>query len=406
MIEAKHKWRIVTYLLLAFFILQISDITEVFAQKSNKIYVYDRQESAFSQILTDFLKNKPYWEVKLYILNDTFSIERFLKILQILKISGVDFVPMDICISCMHSHLSWNEILTMYASPLMAIFNEDKLVAVTVQVSNRDILNQAITTNFNENVKIFTPYKVYNLSDNDVIYSLKELFRGQETDEAKINISNLASYVTFLALTDSVNPCTFAVFTALIFMALFYLGKMKAATRGIFFISAVFIGYYILGVGLLQSLSPFNSVDKVLATIGFVLGSFSILRGLKPRFKSLVPSFFQKFLNAIINRSYASSIMSFILGLIASFTLLPCSGGPYMVSLGLLSTIKDPVLVSLLLVFYNVLFILPLIGILVALLASQRVIIKIKVLRSKGLGLLDLINGSLLTAICLYLLLF
>lgn len=406
MVKTKHRWRTAAYLLFISSVLLMSIPIKTFAQEPSRVYIYDFQESNFSGMVVNYLKNKPYWEVTLYSLNDTPSLDRFLKIVQILKILGIEFIPADVCISCIYGHISWNEIWTIYASPLMGVFSEDRLVAVTVQVSNYDVLDQAITINVKDDVKIFTPYKVHSLSDEDIRARLEELFLGQEkTDGVEINVLNLASYIVLLALADSVNPCTFAVFTALLFMALFSLGRMKAVTTGLFFILAIFIGYYILGLGLLRSLALVPYIDKVLAVLGLAMGAFSILRGFKPRFKSPVPSSFRRFLEVRISKSYTSPVASFILGLIASFTLLPCSSGPYVVSLGLLSTFRDPVQAHLLLVLYNILFILPLVGILIAILASGRLANKIKVLRSTKLGVMELINGSLLAVICIYLLL-
>lgn len=402
----KHKWRIIACFLFTFSVLLMSIPIKIFAQKSNRVYIYDIQESNFPETLINYLKNKPCWEVTSFSLNDTPSLDRFLKIVQILKILGIEFIPTDVCISCIYGHISWNEIWPVYASPLMGFFSEGRLVAITVQVSNCEVLDQVIALNVKDEVKIFTPYEAHSLSDEDVIARLAELFLGQEkTGEVEINVLNLASYVVLLALADSVNPCTFAVFTALLFMALYSLSRKKALTTGLFFILAIFISYYILGLGLLRFLTPVPYIDKVLAFLGLAMGAFSILRGFKPRFKSPVPSSFRRFLEVRLSRSYTSSVASFLLGLITSLTLLPCSSGPYVVSLGLLSAFGESFQAHLLLVLYNILFILPLVGILIAILASKRLANKIKVLRSTRLGVMELINGGLLAAICVYILL-
>lgn len=184
-------------------------------------------------------------------------------------------------------------------------------------------------------VKVFTPYDVYSLSN--VRIQLQEFFLAERSEKTEINVSKLVLSITLLALTDSVNPCTFALFTALLFATLHSLGEMRAATTGFFFISAIFIGYYVLGLGVFRILVAIPHIDKALPILGLMLGVFSIIRGLKVKFKSSIPKSFRRFMELRIRKSYASIIASFVLGLIATFTLLPCSGGPYMVGLGLLS---------------------------------------------------------------------
>ena len=103
-----------------------------------------------------------------------------------------------------------------------------------------------------------------------------------------------------------------------------------------------------------------------------------------------------------ISKSYVSPIASFTLGVAASFTLLPCSSGPDIVGLGLLSALKDPVQAYLLLTLYNTLFVIPLIGVLFAILASSAYARNIKAFRSTRLGIMELISGSLLTMVCAY----
>jgi len=218
---------------------------------------------------------------------------------------------------------------------------------------------------------------------------------------------SITSSLILLALADSVNPCTFAVYTALLLTSSYYLGKKKTVTTGLSFILAVFIGYYILGLGLLQLFSVIvPHLTKALAFIGLAIGVFSIISGLKPEYKSPIPRSLRSFIDIRISKSYVSPLASFLLGLIASVTLLPCSSGPYLVGLGLLSTFKESAQAYLLLALYNTIFVAPLIVILAAILLSRRLSHKIKAFRSTKLGIMELMSGVLLTLVCSYLLLF
>jgi len=247
---------------------------------------------------------------------------------------------------------------------------------------------------------------VYTLTDESVRAKLAELLVGPEgRGKGAMDASTLILSIVFLALADSVNPCTFAVFTALLFISLYSFGKMRTVATGFSFILAVFIGYYALGLGLVQILTAFPNIHRALAVLGLVLGAFSIVSGIRPRFKSPIPRSVRGFMEQRIIKSYASPVASFALGLVATFTLLPCSGGPYLVGLGLISGLGEPIEAYLLLALYNLIFAVPLAAILVILLMFSSLSRKVKVLRSSKLGLMEVISGTLLVAVCLWILL-
>jgi len=85
--------------------------------------------------------------------------------------------------------------------------------------------------------------------------------------------------------------------------------------------------------------------------------------------------------------------------------LLPCSGGPYLVGLGLISCLGEPAEAYLLLVLYNLIFAVPLVAILASLLAFSSLSRKMKALRSAKLGLMEIVSGSLLVMACIWILL-
>ncbi|NIM44617.1 MAG: hypothetical protein GTO54_03140 [Nitrososphaeria archaeon] len=146
-------------------------------------------------------------------------------------------------------------------------------------------------------------------------------------------------------------------------------------------------------------------IDKVVALVGLAIGAFNITRGLKPQFRSPIPESLRISIESLFSKPYVGPIASFLLGAVASFTLLLCGGGPYIVGLGLLSGLKDPVLAYLLLILYNALFVTPLVAILLIALASRIHARKVKSLGGTKLGVMESISGSILAAVCAYLLL-
>jgi len=365
--------------------------------------VYCYPEAYRSQMLLTYLSNNSDWKVTLCDLNDSVSLRRFLNLTQTLTVLGVEVLPSGLCTDCLLKRVTLEEIYATYASPLVGFFRDDRLTAITIGSISHETLDQAIAADEEEDVRVLSDYYAYTLSD--VRTQLEGFFPVDRNGKTGMGMSNLVLPIAMLALADSVNPCTFALFTALLFMVMHSFGGMRAAATAISFISAVFIGYYVLGLGAFQVLAAIPYVDKALETLGLVLGVFNIVRGLKVSFKSPVPSSFRRLIESGIRKSYASLSASFVLGLIATFTLLPCSGGPYIVGLGLLSSLKDSIQVHLLLTLYNIIFVAPLALIAVVVLASRNMARKIKIARTSKLGIIELISGLALAAICLYLLL-
>ncbi|MCD6089024.1 hypothetical protein J7K07_04835 [Candidatus Bathyarchaeota archaeon] len=362
------------------------------------VYVYGFSESPSTELILRRLSQLGYGTIFLD-LNGS-SRDKFLEIVEMIRLLGVEVIPPEQCIQCMLLHYNWSDILVAYASPLACFFQDGRLKAITVGVTDPKILTEA--SNFRgEYVKVFSLNGEYIVSGEDA-RRLENLILEEKTFT---NItSRIFSSIVLLALADSINPCTFTVFTALLLISLHSLGRMRAALTGISFVLAVFICYYSLGLGLIQALTGIPYADKVIAIAGLIIGAISIARGLKPEFKSPIPKTLRKPLEKFLEKAYFSPVASFILGALASFALLPCSGGPYIVGLGILSTLKEKFQAYLLLALYNTIFVAPLLIILLAVLASRRYVRKVKILRGRCLGTMEFISGLILIIICLLML--
>ena len=371
------------------------------SQSECVIYIFGFKESLNVKILLEYFSGLDH-KVVLYDLNESSFRDKFLEIVETIRLMGVSVIPPEICISCELSHFSWNEVLIASNSPLIGFFRNGRLVAVTLGTTKPEVLEEALNAE-NNSVEVFSQDDEYFINDEKIRNKLEKLFLGD--DEALVNPSKIITSIALLALADSVNPCVFAVFTAMLFITLHSLGKIKAALTGLSFISAVFVCYYVLGLGAMPILLKIPYVDRAIALIGAALGIFNIVQGLKTGFKSPIPKTVKRFLEFQIRRLYVSPAASFLLGAVASFTLLPCSGGPYVVGLSLLSILNDKFQAYLLLALYNALFIAPLLAILLITLASRRYVRKIKALKGDGARSMELISGSILLMICVYLLL-
>ncbi|NJE30950.1 cytochrome c biogenesis protein CcdA [Thermococcus sp. 18S1] len=163
-----------------------------------------------------------------------------------------------------------------------------------------------------------------------------------------------------LAMSDSINPCTFVIYTMLLIaLSVREISKKRLYFIGAAFIAAVYISYYLLGVGLLYFAGYLPLWVAGVAAI--IFGAYTIATGLMEKSRVGDKSKIRK----KIFSSDATAIGAFTLGVIVSTTLLPCSAGSYLVYAIIISK-AGQALAFLLLALYNLVFVLPLVVILLA----------------------------------------
>ena len=181
-----------------------------------------------------------------------------------------------------------------------------------------------------------------------------------------INIDSLdISLITGAALVDSINPCAIAVLLILLTGLLSIGDKRKAMISGLAFVSALYLAYLAIGLGLwgvIQVSGLARIFHQVIGAVAIIIGLINIKdyfwygglgfvaeipRAWRPKMK--------QFLKGVI-----SPIGAFIAGLIVTLFELPCTGGPYLFVLGLLSQGYSWLQVVTVLLYYNLVFILPL----------------------------------------------
>lgn len=173
------------------------------------------------------------------------------------------------------------------------------------------------------------------------------------------------------AIIDSINPCAFGV---LIFL-LAYLFKVFHSRRsvllhGLTYISGVFITYLLAGLLLLPVISQLGRISTgAYVGIGIILIIFGILeikdfffygKGLSLR---IFPSAGKR-IEILVRRITGKLSTSFFLGIFVALVELPCTGAVYLGVLALVSLAGLTANNFLLLVIYNLLFVLPLVIIL------------------------------------------
>lgn len=141
--------------------------------------------------------------------------------------------------------------------------------------------------------------------------------------------------------------------------------RRRAFLSGMAFISSVYISYYALGFGVFTAVSS----TKVSGQILLALGVFIIVLGIwniKDYFcydigyNVEIPRTWRPLLKRLLG-AISSPWGAFAAGFLVCLFELPCTGGPYLFILGLLADKNTRTEAAFLLLYYNFIFVLPLI---------------------------------------------
>ena len=173
--------------------------------------------------------------------------------------------------------------------------------------------------------------------------------------------------VIVAGLVDGINPCAFAVLVFLLVSIMSISSKRRVLHVGIVYIGAIFIFYFLSGLGLfaLVQVSGFSRIFALIAaTVAFIAGALMIKDALYGGTGSwlVIPESKKDAITRYVKE--ATLPATFILGILVGMFELPCTGGIYLAIISLISQ-KMTIMEGLpLLVLYNILFVAPLIIIL------------------------------------------
>ena len=209
--------------------------------------------------------------------------------------------------------------------------------------------------------------------------------------------------VVVTAGIDSINPCAIGV---LILMVSVLIGS-KASTKrmlllGGLYIFAVFTTYLLAGLGLMYFFSriPLWITEYLSISVGVLIigaGIFEIkdFFWYGRWFSLTIPAKFAKKIHVLTKRTTIPGII--LLGVFVSGVELPCTGAPYLAIITLLSQYFD-FTAFMMLVFYNIIFVAPLIIILVMVAAGKK-LHEIKAWKQRSRPYMRLFMGLLLVAL-------
>lgn len=170
------------------------------------------------------------------------------------------------------------------------------------------------------------------------------------------------------ALIDSINPCAFGILLLTIaFLLSLQKTRMSILKIGSVYILGLVTVYILIGLGILQALHIFNTphfMAKVGAALLIVLGGINLINEFFPSFpiKLRIPQVAHDKMATLMNKASLPAV--FLLGALVGLCEFPCTGGPYLMVIGLLHDQGTYLSGVGYLLLYNLIFILPLVVIL------------------------------------------
>lgn len=240
-----------------------------------------------------------------------------------------------------------------------------------------------------------------------LLFGLVYVFRLENIGTSALwNLSDggkwLLPLVAVAALIDSINPCAFSILVLTIAF-LMSIGKIRSSVLAIgsAYILGIFIVYLVIGLGLLQTLHIFDTphfMAKIGASLLVVLGLINITKEFVPAFpvKLGIPHAAHRKIAVLMEK--ASVPTAVVLGGLVGLCEFPCTGGPYLMVLGLLHDHATYFTGVGYLIMYNLIFILPLV--LILLIASDKTLLgKVQAWRQGERGVMRWGGGVAMVAL-------
>lgn len=292
----------------------------------------------------------------------------------------------------------------------------DMMVAVEDENVVCNVENCAWLSCEHQTLEIVTPV-VQNILDTttsvDTWENTASIATGDKVSWLSKNSSKWWFFAIMMpaALSDSINPCAFAVILLLLTTILSrHQSRRKTLLSGWLFALAVFISYLAMGLWIFSALASSSNTFVLKLVVG-ILGVLVWLANLKDFFRygkgfvMEVPMSWRPKLQDIIHK-VSSPIWAFFVWLVVSIFLLPCSSWPYFTILWFLSS-QSKELHSrwfIYLIVYNLIFVLPMLIIALLVGFGRASVDKLAKIKHQNTKLIHLIVGLLMLGLWIYVL--
>ncbi|MEK7620620.1 MAG: cytochrome c biogenesis protein CcdA [Patescibacteria group bacterium] len=217
-----------------------------------------------------------------------------------------------------------------------------------------------------------TEYRVWDFEGDIMTYVIDEPITtyleaepsSANTDLPRQGFWGLFAVITGSAFLDGLNPCAFAVLLFFISF-LFTMKKTRASIwkMGLVYIAAIFLAYLLIGLGIAQAIviagAP-HLMAKIGAYLVIGLGVIQLAGVLFPAFpiRLRIPIDTKATLEKWMYK--ATLPASFVGGFLVGLCTFPCSGGIYVAIIGMLSAQSSLVEGTSWMLWYNLIFVSPL----------------------------------------------
>ena len=214
----------------------------------------------------------------------------------------------------------------------------------------------------------------------------------------EITLPKLAT-ILGTAVVDSINPCAIGVLILLISTLMVTKRKDDMLKIGMLYISAIFVTYFLFGLGLMSFMANIPLV--VAEYISIVVGLLVVFAGLieikdyfwyGEGFSLMIPHRYVKTIQEKMKKLSVSGCI--FLGVIVASVELPCTGGPYL-AVTLLLAQNFNLTAFFMLILYNIIFVLPLIVIVILVLGGAK-LKHIQEWKQTHKGMMRFVTGLLL----------
>jgi len=243
--------------------------------------------------------------------------------------------------------------------------------------SNKNGLNKMLSE---DGAHVELPILVYKGRKYSGKSAIKSLLENKALESERTDIKKINLWGTMIAgLLDGINPCAFTVIILLISYLGINLRNRKAILlSGIFFITAVFFTYLLIGIGIFETLRQLTAfiyfsiaLKYALSVILLILAGISLydyfcsIKNNNDKMILKLPNFLQKQIRSNIRARMGDFRIisgSLFLGFIISVFELVCTGQVYFPIIGyMIRTSGGRAQGILYLIFYNIFFIIPLV---------------------------------------------
>ena len=234
----------------------------------------------------------------------------------------------------------------------------------------------------------------------ETIEVIGESSPAEDPEKTQLKRALTIPAVISAAAVDAINPCAFAVLIILLTTILASGTKKRTLFAGIAFTASIYISYFLMGIGLysaIQAAGLTRTFYSIVAVLAIMVGLFNLKDYLwyGKWFVMEVPMSWRPKMKSLI-KGVTSVPGAFLIGFVVSLFLLPCTSGPYIVILGLLAETATKNTAFLLLLLYNLIFVLPMLVITFAVYFGFTTTEQAEAWRTKKLKVLHLIAGIII----------